>query len=628
MSEQTSPTLKSANKREQPQWHQPQGKPSGLFINNSLTMSKNEFVPSSGTKDVSWYICGPTVYDASHMGHARSYISFDVIRRIMRDYMGFNIMYVMNITDIDDKIIIRARERGITHTELSRACEASFFEDMKALNVLPPDALTRVTEYITEIVTFVEKIIENGFAYESNGSVYFDTVAYSKQHDYGKLDPNAVGNEKLNSEGEGALSAAVSEKRNNNDFALWKKSKELEPKWNSPWGEGRPGWHIECSAMASDILGPNIDIHSGGEDLKFPHHDNEIAQSEAHYKCKQWINYFIHSGHLLIDGSKMSKSLKNFITIQEALKKYTARQMRMLFLIHKYDKPMNYSVESMTNAIEIEKIFTEFFHLVKGIIRSTSIAGEQNWEKADKELNAELQQAKRDVDKFIMDNFNTVDVIHRLKELISKSNIYINDKSRAPRVAIIQGVADYVTYILRVFGLTEAGGVGFGVAGEGNVEETMTPMFDAIVDFRNQMRSLAIAKDTTKILQACDSFRDDVLPLHGVKIDDRATGSTWKFENKEVLRKEMELKKEIEKKKQQDKLDKLKKEQEKLERSKILPDQLFKSETDKYSQFDQRGVPTHDNTGKEITKSQLKKLNSTYDEHVKNHTKYLESIKN
>ncbi|GAM22599.1 hypothetical protein SAMD00019534_057740 [Acytostelium subglobosum LB1] len=598
---QTSPTLQGKKKKEQPEWFPPQGVPSELMIYNSLTSSKNAFIPSSGG-------------------------NFDIIRRIMKDYLGYDVQYVMNITDIDDKIIDRANKSGVTHTELSRKWEASFFEDLKALNVLPPDALTRVTEYVPEIITYVQKIISNGYAYESNGSVYFDTESFKKNHEYGKLEPSSVGNEKLISEGEGALTVGTQDKKNKSDFALWKVSKPGEPEWSSPWGPGRPGWHIECSAMASDILGPNIDIHSGGEDLKFPHHDNEIAQSEAHYGCKQWINYFIHSGHLLIDGLKMSKSLKNFITIQAALEKYTARQIRMLFLIHKYDKPMNYSQESMTNVFEIEKIFSEFFHTVKSVLRDSPGDLPQSWNQVDKDLNAHLLAAKKNIHSYLLDNFNTVDVMHSLTDLIKKTNIYLADKSRNPRVAILTNIANYITYILRVFGVVDTSSIGFG-SGEGNVEEALKPVLDATIEFRNQMRTAAAAKDTSKILQTCDSFRDEVLPLLGIKIDDKQGGSVWKFEDKEVLKKEMLLKKEIEAKKQAEKEERAKKEAAKLEKAKIPPSDMFKAETSKYSQFDARGVPTHDNTGAEITKSQKKKLDKEFDEQTKSHSKYLESLK-
>ena len=365
-------------KRSQPAWEPPTNTSEvKLELFNSLTRKKEVFVPQEG-KRVTWYNCGPTVYDASHMGHARTYLSFDILRRVMSNYFGYDIFYVMNITDLDDKIIKRARQNYlyegylkdnhpldkiladcnlvITHfaevvqktedpdkrnmqqklfdklkaavanieaavktkdeTKISEAKEVllrdgkdlvsdwldkhhgstvtdnnifgdlpkyweeEYHKDMAALNVLPPDCLTRVREYVPEIVEYIEKIIERGYAYESNGSVYFDVAKFdaNPDHHYAKLVPEAIGDAAALAEGEGDLSAAPSEKRSDRDFALWKKSKPGEPSWPSGWGQGRPGWHIECSVMASAVLGQSMDIHSGGYDLKFPHHDNELAQ--------------------------------------------------------------------------------------------------------------------------------------------------------------------------------------------------------------------------------------------------------------------------------------------------------------------------------------------------------------
>ena len=227
-----------------------------LKVLNSFTNTKDEFVPSNPNQ-ITWYTCGPTVYDESHMGHARTYVSFDIIRRIMTDYFGYNIKLVMNITDIDDKIIRKAIEAKVDFTEISRKYETEFLNDMKRLNVSLPDVITRVSEYVPEIVAFIETIIANGYAYESNGSVYFDVKKYSESpdHTYAKLEPTSVNNKELLAEGEGVLTnVEASEKRYEADFALWKKSKPEEPKWKSPWGEGRPGWHIECSAMAASIF--------------------------------------------------------------------------------------------------------------------------------------------------------------------------------------------------------------------------------------------------------------------------------------------------------------------------------------------------------------------------------------
>lgn len=240
-------------------------------------------------------MCGPTVYDHSHMGHARTYIGFDVIHRILTDYFGYNVFLAMNITDIDDKIIAKAIEAKSDFKDISRSMETEFFNDCRHLNIRPPNVITRVSEYIPEIKAFIQKIIDNGYAYEQNGSVYFDVVKFSKadDHSYAKLEPTNIGDEEKLKEGEGALTAtdAALEKKDKKDFALWKKVKEGEPFWESDWGPGRPGWHIECSAMVHAIFNEfPIDVHSGGADLKFPHHDNEIAQSEAYYGCDNWIN--------------------------------------------------------------------------------------------------------------------------------------------------------------------------------------------------------------------------------------------------------------------------------------------------------------------------------------------------
>lgn len=450
---------------------------SGLKVNNSLSGSKVGFVPHNGNV-VNWYGCGPTVYDAAHMGHARNYVSFDILRRVMEDYFGYEVNMCMNITDIDDKIIQKANETGVDFKSITRYWENAFFHDMKRLNCRLPDVITRVSEFLPEIVKFIESILENGFGYVSDGSVYFDTRKFQDdpRHRYGRMEPWSICEESRVLEGEGALSggaegsAAIAGKKTRLDFALWKKSKENEPSWDSPWGQGRPGWHIECSAMASEVFGFPLDIHSGGIDLRFPHHDNELAQSEAKFNRPNWVNYFLHSGHLHIKGLKMSKSLKNFITIDHILTMYSSRVVRILSLIHRWDQPMNYDPDqSMTEPLQIDKLFTHFFETMSQVLRkelaidsdytksdsfgiSGGLAGlDQKWDVQDRALYDLWSAIQKVVHDAFCDNFNTPLVMTKLQELVSAVNVYMNKKDcynfRGP---LLLKVAKYIHRILEV----------------------------------------------------------------------------------------------------------------------------------------------------------------------------------
>ncbi|KAJ2800939.1 cysteinyl-tRNA synthetase, partial [Coemansia guatemalensis] len=527
-----------------PPWEQPESAhpQTGLTVFNTFTKSKVPFVPRKGNR-VSWYGCGPTVYDAAHIGHARNYVASDIIRRIMEDYLGYDLNVVMNITDIDDKIILRARQnhllgqyraqatalteqtiedassalyefanasfKGLIEGRIGRAIgsdddwkafalavddgndsefvasdpkasmnytaarnafqalvvarqtlvagkmsraeavalvdgcedvlapwldrkhradvtdqrifrdlaaywENDFFEDMDALNVRRPHLLTRVSEFVPDIVRFVQRIIDNGYAYEANGSVYFDVAAFDGKngHFYAKLEPSSKGNVALLADGEGSLSKRGNEKRSESDFALWKRSKPGEPTWPSPWSAGRPGWHIECSAMASEVLGEQIDIHTGGIDLAFPHHTNELAQSEACFGCQQWVNYFLHAGHLNVKGQKMSKSLKNFVTIKEALAKYTARQIRTLFLLSQWNATLYFDPKSMEEAIAVERSLSNFFTNVTALLRDSRL--HQQGSDAQRrilapelELLEALEDTKELVHRALLDSFDT-----------------------------------------------------------------------------------------------------------------------------------------------------------------------------------------------------------------------------
>ena len=611
-----------------------------LQIWNSLTRTKVRFIPVNKER-VTWYQCGPTVYAESHVGHARTYVSLDVVRRIMKDYLGYNIILCQNVTDIDDKIIMRSSEQGIPFRDLATKFEAEFFEDMASLGVQLPDIVTRVSEYIPEIVEYIVKLIEKGVAYASAGSVYFNTGAFeSKGQIYGKLMPEQKGNSDLLAEGEGALTVN-DDKRNSSDFVLWKKQKDhvsgmVEPFWESPWGKGRPGWHIECSAMSSCALdrfaNGNLDIHAGGVDLKFPHHENEIAQSEGYQGCKQWVNYWMHTGHLNIKGFKMSKSLKNFITIRQALETHTSRQIRFCFLLHKYSSPMDYSDGTMTQAVNIEKIFSEYFHNMKAVLRRLGISGSQYLGAREHVLITHLEAAKEGVHDALMDDFDTPRAITTLLELIRESNKYAEADGSLVSTALLTTVVRYVTSILKVFGLVQdSSEIGFPLesTGEGasvSKEQILSPLLDVLTKFRENVRIAAMSGDTAAVLSAADALRDIVLPDLGVRMEDKGSGlnvvTVWKLDDPSVLKKERALKEEAKLAKEQAKLDAARKQSEKDEKAKISPSVMFLSSKDLYSAFDATGLPTHDQLGEPLSKGTLKKLLKEFEKQKESHDKF------
>jgi len=650
----------------QPHWQKPNPQTIthdvGLKVMNSLTRNKEKFITMDGSSGVKWYMCGPTVYAPSHMGHARTYLGFDIIRRILQDHFNYNVTLVMNITDLDDKIIQRANERNIACDELSREFEAEFHEDMDALGVAPPNVLTRVTEYMDEIVTYIKTIIDKGLAYESNGSVYFAVDEFDKVDgmSYCKLEPEQVNNAELLAEGEGKLTQDfVSDKRSPRDFALWKKSKEGEPQWDSPWGQGRPGWHIECSVMASDVFSQlsggscaedaaknecsdmcRMDIHSGGVDLKFPHHDNEMAQAEAHSGCCQWVNYFVHAGHLHIKGFKMSKSLKNFITIRQALENNSARQIRLCFLLHKYNAPMDYGDNTMSHAMSIEKIFVEFFHNVKAVLREGKITNIQRWDVKARELQMSVEMARIAVDEALKDDFDTPTCLTALADLVKATNLYLEKcetEKATPVSLVVRNAAKYVTQIFKTFGLIpENAGVdiGFPIGGGSDGEEKLTPVLDALIDFRSTVREKARAKDISGVLQECDTFRDDTLPPLGIRLEDKTGGkSVWKLADPAELLKEKEQKELEKQRKEAEKKAAAEAAAKKEELNKLTPEEFIKrltlddsSEKVKYSKFDEStGMPTHFHDGEPLNKSQLKKASKEFSAQQKKYDKYMKS---
>ncbi|XP_062513505.1 cysteine--tRNA ligase, cytoplasmic-like [Corticium candelabrum] len=725
-------------KRIQPQWKEPNSDPPVLRLLNSLTRQKERFVPASGRR-VLWYSCGPTVYDASHMGHARSYITFDILRRVLQGYFNYDVFYVMNITDIDDKIIQRARRNFLMSnyvksqpsvevvlqdveksmqclaaklsatsdpdkremikkmtmkvdesvlkvkesdknnedalkvlldeakdplsawldskhgaavtdhkifTALTQYWEREFHRDMAALNVLPADVLTRVSEYVPEIVSYVEKIIENGYGYESNGSVYFDVVKFasSPNHVYAKLVPEAVGDLEALAEGEGELSVSadkLGEKHSEKDFALWKASKPGEPEWDSPWGKGRPGWHIECSVMSCDILGSVIDIHTGGVDLKFPHHDNEIAQAEAHYLSEQWVNYFLHAGHLTIEGCKMSKSLKNFITIKEALHRYTACQLRLAFLLHSWNSTLDYSVNTMKEAEQAEKLFNEFFLNAKDILRSQSKENEAfvKWSGVEKTLNIKFYDKQAAFHAALCDSVDTPSALSHMKDLVRETNIYVREcqhNDRQPNQILVRNIAIYLTDLLKMFGaISGEQTIGFSVAeagqGSANVEEIAFPFVSAFAQFRDEVRAIGRQEKVNSLLQACDNVRDEVLPLLGVRLEDlEGKPAVVKFVDKDILVREKQREREAAAESQKTKEEAKRRQQEKQAakdaQRQIPPSEMFRRESDKYSQFDEESIPTHDVTGQKLSESQRKKLKKQRQVQERLYAEYQKSV--
>ncbi|NWI19549.1 SYCM protein, partial [Crypturellus soui] len=398
------------------EWRPPAGRPCGLVAYNSRSRRKEPLLLRE-PRVATWYSCGPTVYDHAHLGHACSYVKFDIIRRIMTRFFETEVIMVMGITDIDDKIIKRANEMNISPIALARIYEEDFKQDMAALKVLPPTVYMRVTENIPQIISFIERIIANGQAYAtSEGNVYFDVKSWGKR--YGVLTtvyPDAEDE------------SAHADKRHGKDFALWKAAKPQEPYWTSPWGRGRPGWHIECSTIASAVFGKHLDIHTGGIDLAFPHHENEIAQCEVYHQCEQWGNYFLHSGHLHVKGSqeKMSKSLKNYITIKDFLKKFSSDQFRMFCLRSRYSSgkififlAVEFGDETMDDAKHLLQAVSSFIKdanaYIKGQLICDPVREDMLWER--------LASTEVTVKAAFADDFDTSGAVGAIMDLIHHGN--------------------------------------------------------------------------------------------------------------------------------------------------------------------------------------------------------------
>ncbi|XP_074913607.1 putative cysteine--tRNA ligase, mitochondrial isoform X3 [Buteo buteo] len=534
-----------AGRRE---WVPPAGWDSGIVAYNSRSRSKEPLVLATGGV-ATWYSCGPTVYDRAHLGHASSYVRFDIIRRIMTRFFGIEVIMVMGITDIDDKIIKRANEMNISPVALARIYEEDFKQDMAALKVLPPTVYMRVTDNIPQIISFIKTIIASGQAYAtSQGNVYFDVKSWGRR--YGVLTTIYPDTQD---------EAVDTDKRHGKDFALWKAARPQELSWTSPWGKGRPGWHIECSTISSAVFGKQLDIHTGGKDLAFPHHENEIAQCEVYHQCEQWGNYFLHSGHLHVKGSqeKMSKSLKNFITIKDFLKKFSSDQFRMFCLRSRYSSAVEFSDDSMDDAKHLLQAISSFIRdanaYIKGQLVCDPVREDILWER--------LANTKVTVKAAFADDFDTSRAVAAIMDLIHHGNRQLKAVTKdagSPRSSVVYG--SIISYIEGFF---NALGMSFGerqVALGGDNSAVLSNVIDELVRFRAKVRHYALAlpeeadavpmegavaaegakqeqkekrqqliRERKPLLEACDSLRGD-LAAFGIHIKDRAAVSTWEIE--------------------------------------------------------------------------------------------------
>ena len=463
-----------------------------IKVYNTLNKKKEEFIPLT-PGEVKMYVCGPTVYNFFHIGNGRTFIVFDTIRRYF-EYRGFKVDFVQNFTDIDDKMIKKANEEGTTVKKIGDTYIKEYYQDADALNIERATVNPRATEFIGEIIKFVKGLVDKGYAYEVDGDVYFST---KKFEGYGKLSGQNI--EDLQS---GARISVDERKKDPMDFAIWKAQKPGEPAWNSPWGMGRPGWHIECSCMAKKLLGETIDIHAGGSDLKFPHHENEIAQSEA-LTGEPFARYWLHSAFVNVNNEKMSKSLNNFFTAREILERYDADVIRFLMLSAHYRQQLNFSEDLLVSAkASVERIYNAIGNL-------ENLIDEVSREEMNEEEKAYLESLNKYKEKYIEkmdDDFNTADAITAIFDLIKDTNTNITiDSSKE----LAQKALELIRELGAPLGM-------FQKSTKGNLEEEI----EALIAKRQQAR-----KDRDFAL--ADKIRDE-LKDRGIVLEDTPQGVRWK----------------------------------------------------------------------------------------------------
>lgn len=466
-----------------------------MRIYNTMTREKQEFIPII-PGEVKMYSCGPTVYDYFHIGNARPFIIFDTMRRYL-EYQGYKVTFVQNFTDIDDKMINRANKEGITVKELGERFIAEYFKDAEALGIRKATIHPKATENIDAIIDVVKTLEKKGYAYNVNGNVYFRTKKFDN---YGKLSHQPL--EELEA---GARIDIADEKEDPMDFALWKAQKPNEPAWESPWGKGRPGWHIECSAMVNKYLGATIDIHSGGKDLIFPHHENEVAQSECANGCN-FANYWMHNGYININNQKMSKSLGNFFTIRDITQKYKPEVVRFFMLSAHYRSPVNFSDDLMQQAQSaMERVYT----CIDNIRFLLKNAKNREANEAEKELLGILLNEKKRFCDAMDDDLNTADAISAIFDIVSASNKTVS-KDGDNSEEVLKKVLASIHEIGDVLGLFEEKE---NVQGDAEIE--------ALIEKRNEARK-------NKDWAEADRIRDE-LKARNIILKDTPTGVQWSY---------------------------------------------------------------------------------------------------
>lgn len=498
-----------------------------LKIYNTLTRKKEEFIPIKKSK-VKMYVCGLTPYSDCHMGHTRCYVTFDIIRRYL-EYNGYEITCIQNFTDIDDKIIQRAKEKNIPANELAEKYINEYFKNMDKLGVKRATHYPKVTEHIQEIIDFISILIEKGYAYEVDGEVFFEV---GKFKEYGKLSGRSL-DEMIH----GTRFEVDARKKSPQDFALWKSTQEGEPCWDSPFGKGRPGWHIECSAMSIKYLGETFDIHGGGRDLMFPHHENEIAQSQA-YTGKRFANFWIHNGMVTLNEEKMSKSLGNEFLIKNVLEKYSADVIRLFFIGTHYKGPVEFSLENLNQA---KAGIQRFYNTLRNVddflkIESTTINGEMRKlpvgehlkfdpnqiEEKDKEFYEAIKQTE---ERFILamnDDFNTPIALAALYDLVTAINKFISNMetlyecSRFSGRALLKLAQETIYKLGDIFGL-------FKEKEKVQKDELVPKLMELIISIRQMARA-------KKDWEMADKIRVELGNL-GVSLEDTTQGTKWRVKN-------------------------------------------------------------------------------------------------